>query len=242
MQCFGDQMPYFLLRAVIEMGLFSSIFLQIVGEHRNPITVLRSYCEASSFQRKEKVGYGTDPLPTVTVYEYVDSIRSCENITVDAGTCFVEKGAPWTLRCLPTFVIIGTMKSATGALMRYLNLHPALISGKRILPHGKLRNEVHYFDQCSAENRCNWIDYMHFFPRQNIEDLPSIKMTFEKTPSYIISRRCLDSMYQMLPSLRLIVVLRDPIDRALSAFCHHCRHHRYISFYKNGRKFLANSL
>ena len=218
------------------------VFPQEVDKYRNPIGSHEDYCVASSFYNEKKRFYGTDFSRIITVYEYTHSIVSCVDVSVDAGTCFVQKGAPWTLQCLPTFVIIGAMKAATGAMMSYLNLHPELISGRRILPYGKLRNEVHYFDECSSENNCHWIDYIRFFPKQNIRAFSSIKMTFEKTPSYITSKIFLESMHQMLPSLRVIVLLRNPVDRAISGFCHNCRHRRYISFYEHGRLFLANSL
>lgn len=202
----------------------------------------KGHCVASSFLTNEREMYSFDEIKIFTIYEYEYSIFECANVSVDAGSCFVQQGAPRTLQCLPTFVIVGTMKGGTGAMMRYLNLHPALMSGKRILPYGKLKNEVHYFDQCGSDKSCHWIRYINFFPTQNLEDFPHLKMTFEKTPSYIASKIYLESMHQMLPSLRIIVLLRNPVDRAISAFIHHCRHQRYVSFHEHGRLYLANSI
>ena len=35
-------------------------------------------------------------------------------------------------------------------------------------------------------------------------------------------------MHSILPSAKLIILLRDPVKRAVSEFRHHCRHGRYI--------------
>lgn len=53
---------------------------------------------------------------------YRDSVRP------DAGVC-VRESDSLGFRCLPSFLIIGAMKSGTGQLMDWLNLHPNLQSG-----------------------------------------------------------------------------------------------------------------
>ena len=54
----------------------------------------------------------------------------CDSIVPDAGVC-VKESSSLGFRCLPSFMIIGTMKSGTGELMTWLNRHPNLQSGKR---------------------------------------------------------------------------------------------------------------
>lgn len=44
------------------------------------------------------------------------------------------------------------------------------------------------------------------------------QITIEKTPSYFISSRVVERIRQMSPDVRLIVVLRDPVSRALSDY------------------------
>ena len=50
------------------------------------------------------------------IYEY--SIQECTLMNVDANVCFMKRNQYYTKRCLPMFIIIGTMKAGTGALMR----------------------------------------------------------------------------------------------------------------------------
>jgi hypothetical protein len=57
------------------------------------------------------------------VSRYHDSVKP------DAGVC-VKESDSLGFRCLPSFLIIGAMKSGTGQLMDWLNLHPNLQSGR----------------------------------------------------------------------------------------------------------------
>ena len=51
-------------------------------------------------------------------YIYEHSIQECTLTNVDANVCFMKRNQYDTKRCLPMFIIIGTMKAGTGALMR----------------------------------------------------------------------------------------------------------------------------
>ena len=83
------------------------------------------------------------------------------------------------------------MKSGTGELMRWLNLHPMLSSGKS--PLG--RNEVHFFDtNIYDKSHCKLIEYAKLFPVQYNLNYTNQKrvlvaseksVTFDKSPSYI---------------------------------------------------------
>lgn len=44
------------------------------------------------------------------------------------------------------------------------------------------------------------------------------QLTIEKTPSYFVTSRAAERVRQMSPDVRLIVVLRDPVSRALSDY------------------------
>ena len=56
------------------------------------------------------------------------TLNYCPYISPDAGVC-VKESSTLGFRCLPSFLIIGTMKSGTGELMTWLNRHPNLQSG-----------------------------------------------------------------------------------------------------------------
>lgn len=104
-------------------------------------------------------------------------------------------------RLRPTFLIIGAQKSGTSALFRYMLEHPL------VLP--PLRKEVHYFDFCHHRGP-GWYR-AHFPPRR-----PGAWMTGEASPSYMLHPLAPIRAAAFDPDLKLIAILRDPVERALS--------------------------
>ncbi len=148
------------------------------------------------------------------------------NVSIDAGTCLSFKKKE--MKCFPSFMIIGAMKSGTGELMKWLNMHPMLVSGK-----GKDNsNEIHYFggDKYS-KSVCKHKDYIMHFPTFNSIENKKI-ITFDKSPDYIRNVDSLIQIKEMITNIKLILILRHPVTRAFSGFQHNCRHHRYIKIKK----------
>ena len=52
------------------------------------------------------------------VYIYENELNECKSVSVDANVCFMKRNSINTMKCLPLFIIVGVMKSGTGALMR----------------------------------------------------------------------------------------------------------------------------
>lgn len=115
---------------------------------------------------------------------------NCSNLKrqLNAGDC-VYFNIIRKLFCLPLFIIAGTMKSGTGELMKWLNIHPSLISGKS--QEGK--REIHFFTgKLNSSSDCLWMDYIKMFPVDHHKDkvdstiIPNYRMiTFDKSPDYI---------------------------------------------------------
>ena len=138
----------------------------------------------------------------------------------------IEPGAPWTgvlnatvdkvkqrfgLRSrqpLPHFLVIGTQKGGTTSLQKLLEQHPGVY-----LPPCK---EVHYFSLHDQEPP-SW--YANHFraaqPGQRRGDI---------TPYYLFHPRAPQRIRALLPKVRLIVLLRDPVERTLSQYFHAQRH------------------
>lgn len=122
------------------------------------------------------------------------------------------------------------MKCGTGELMKWLELHPFL----RVISGSTGKRESHFFTrEMSIELRQN--PRRSDVLREYGEHLPALTTleasqiyTFEKSPDYLRNTKALGMLQNYLPSLRVVVILRNPIYRALSEFSHHCRHRRYI--------------
>lgn len=116
------------------------------------------------------------------------------------------------LHVLPDFIIIGASRSGTTSLYEYLNQHPSIIRG--------VGKEIHYFDK-NFDRGIKW--YKSFFPtkrkKSKLEDKQNGKcLTGESTPRYLYHHHAPKRVLQLLPNVKLIVVLRNPIDRAYSRY------------------------
>lgn len=111
---------------------------------------------------------------------------------------------------LPHFIVIGAMKSGTSSLLNYLSQHP------QILPSS--RKEVHFFDS-NFDKKEYW--YRLHFPLK--KELVQGLITGEASPSYIFNPHVAERIYNLLPNVKLIAILRNPIERAISHYFHEIR-------------------
>lgn len=122
---------------------------------------------------------------------------------------------PWSLlHARPDFLIIGAQKGGTTSLYEYLVQHPAVAAARR--------KEIQYFSEQYARGPA-W--YRRHFPRLGVRDPGrwvgrQRVLTGEATPYYLFHPHAPRRVREMLPRVRLIAMLRNPIDRAYS-------HHRY---------------
>jgi hypothetical protein len=113
------------------------------------------------------------------------------------------------LRTKPDFIIIGAQRGGTTSLFEYLRQHPSIK-----LPSQK---ETHFFDKEYYQGM-DW--YQSFFPtleeKENLIKKTGAFVTGEATPYYMFYPHAPERIKQLQPPVRLIVLLRNPIDRAYS--------------------------
>jgi hypothetical protein len=108
------------------------------------------------------------------------------------------------VRPLPDFLILGAQKAGTTALYAYLRWHPEIT--------GPSFKEVSFFDRHYVRGE-RWY-------RAHLPASRSGKIVGEASPSYLFHPLAPERVAQMLPSARLIVLLRNPVDRAFSHYQH----------------------
>ncbi|MEC7500127.1 MAG: sulfotransferase domain-containing protein [Planctomycetota bacterium] len=117
------------------------------------------------------------------------------------------------LRVLPDFLIIGAMKGGTTSLYDYLCRHEKV--------EVAFRKEVHYFDG-NYTRGTPW--YRGNFPtHRRMQQLGEGAVTGEATPYYLYHQAAAERIAGVVPQARLIAVLRDPADRAISHYFHSVR-------------------
>jgi hypothetical protein len=114
------------------------------------------------------------------------------------------------LRGLPQLLILGAQRSGTTSLFHYLVQHPDVLP-----PFGK---ELHYFDAHYARG-VTW--YRGRFPFRH--RLRNGTLTLDATPYYLVHPLVPQRAAQLLPTVQLIALLRNPVDRALSHYQHEVR-------------------
>lgn len=104
----------------------------------------------------------------------------------------------------PKFLIIGTQKGGTTSLYDYMIQHPSILPVER--------KEIHYYD-FNPTKGIAW--YMSFFPKKREgQDFTC----GEATPSYIYLKDIPAKVKKDFPDIKLILLLRNPIERALSHY------------------------
>jgi Sulfotransferase domain len=106
-------------------------------------------------------------------------------------------------RMLPTFLVVGAKRAGTSSLYRYLTSHPEV----RPCKSGK---GTHYFDVAYGRG---WRWYRSSFPLATRGGI-----TGEASPYYMFHPLAASRIADALPDARLIVVLRDPVERAWSHY------------------------
>lgn len=116
------------------------------------------------------------------------------------------------LRLSPTYLIIGTQKGGTTSLYRYLSGHPDI--------RESYVKEVHFFD-LNFDRREPWYR-AHFNLR-----LPGMAnanaISGDCTPYYMFHPHAPSRVASLYPWMKIIAVLRNPVDRAYSHYMHNKR-------------------
>jgi len=119
------------------------------------------------------------------------------------------------VRMLPGFLIVGAQRCGTTSMYRTLSQHPAVL--KAVLHKG-----VHYFDMNYGRS-LHW--YQAHFPltaraRRVQASAGVAPLTFESSPYYMFHPLAAGRIASDLPGVKLLVLVRDPVERAYSAYAH----------------------
>ncbi|MBA9003556.1 sulfotransferase family protein [Thermomonospora cellulosilytica] len=121
-------------------------------------------------------------------------------------------------RMTPDFLIVGAQRCGTTSLFRYLREHPAIL-------RDRLDKGVHYFDM-HYDRGMAW--YRGHFPLTATARMVQRRVgvrpqTFEASPFYMFHPLGPERIARDLPGVRLIAMVRDPVERAFSAHAQEVR-------------------
>lgn len=125
----------------------------------------------------------------------------------------------------PSFLIIGAQKAGTYGLFYTLKQHSLLSKSTK--------KEIHYFDNDNwYSKRGSQNEYFMNFPLST--QMKKGELLFEATPDYIYNPKSAQRIFQHNPKMKLIIILRNPVERAISAwtmFHHQLKTEEYKNVY-----------
>jgi len=125
---------------------------------------------------------------------------------------WLQRRATANWRCLPNCQIVGAQKAGTSSLYHYLTQHPNI--------HKSYSKEVHYFDGGLAPDvnsldlGINW--YRAHFPLRAAVKEGDICL--DATPLYLFNPQVAKRIYECIPNTKIIILLRNPVERAISHY------------------------
>jgi len=107
----------------------------------------------------------------------------------------------------PAFICIGVQKGGTTTLHNLLAKHPEILMSAQ--------KELQYFT-FNYHQGVNW--YLSQWPV-----IDEIKLKGETTPYYIFHPYAAERMKQDFPKIKILILLRDPVERTISQYFHSVR-------------------
>jgi hypothetical protein len=108
--------------------------------------------------------------------------------------------------------VVGGQRCGTSSLFKYLGAHPDC--------GASIRKESRFFTEYYHEG-VDW--YRSHFPLRLQSVVGRNRIYFEATPDYLLDPRVPIRASRLLPDVRIIALLRDPVERAYSHYWHNRR-------------------
>jgi len=121
-------------------------------------------------------------------------------------------------RLRPNYLLIGAQKAGTTSLHGYLRASPAVLTASI--------KEVQYFSKYYARGEDWYLAYFPLAARSRVARLRTgiVPAVGEASATYLFDPRAPERVRRFDPAMKLIVALRDPVDRAYS---HYQMEHRW---------------
>ncbi|KAI7797116.1 heparan sulfate glucosamine 3-O-sulfotransferase 3B1b [Triplophysa rosa] len=183
--------------AEAESGRPDPVMSKLLSEHRaqSSWTDLESDYDEPTFRRAPR-GFAKNDVEVDRADDWEDG-RGGEPRVSPLSSFSSGSGS----KKLPQAIIIGVKKGGTRALLEFLRVHPDIRA---------VGAEPHFFDR-NYDNGLAW--YRDLMPK-TLEG----QITMEKTPSYFVTREAPARIYALSRDTKLIVVVRDPVTRAISDY------------------------
>ena len=154
------------------------------------------------------------------ILDYVPKTHEHERIILHKGESLlqtrrtIDRKIDYGKTPTPSFIILGVQKAGTTSLYEYLNQHPRIVRAKR--------RETHCMDWRWDETKKTKEEQqkhcLSFYHADTLKHYPSLH-TGDSTPSYLLHTHIvIPRMKQLFPWVKFMIMLRDPVKRAVSHY------------------------
>lgn len=120
---------------------------------------------------------------------------------------------------MPNFLIIGAAKSGTSALYHYIRRHPEIYMSPRKETHFFAFENSNPATSGPGDTIPGAITHLDEY-KKLFENVRDEKIIGEASPTYIYLPKACNRIKFHIPDVRMVAILRNPVDRAYSAYMH----------------------
>ena len=143
------------------------------------------------------------------------------------------------LRLYPNFIIIGSGRAGTTSLYSYLIQHPNIMGS--FSHRDEKASDLHFFEHMISSST-NW--YRSHFPTKLSKKFLELRtkspvISGEFTSTYMYHPYVPKRIFDLIPNIKLIVILRNPVDKVYSAFS---QQFQFQEFTSNFEEYIESEL
>jgi len=135
---------------------------------------------------------------------------------LNAGYCIEHSENSCGL--LPALVITGYPGNGLSTLKKWLDRHPHLV-------HSNSADKLHFFSQVSTLTEDTFAHYVDTLPKISEQEIHTVA-NFEHSDNYFSSPTCAAMLSEVMPNLKIVIVIRDPIEQVYNSFQRECLQER----------------
>lgn len=138
---------------------------------------------------------------------YYGIVNNKLNYILSKSKSLINQATAFNAKNKVNLFIIGEQKCGTSSL------HKLLINTQQVL--GISNKECQYFNTEKFENDTKYRNYHKMFEHSNLKHYDYL---LDSTPDYLFSQTALENLYAYNPNAKIIICLRNPVKRFISAY------------------------
>lgn len=152
----------------------------------------------------------------------------------DRARVEAQKGNGTEVKALPNFFVVGAARSGTTSLNRYLSQHPEIYLSPRKETHFFARDYLPPYFMGTGDERLNSLLMRDEDQYVQLYAGATAKALGESSAFYLCFTKAAERMAQEVPDAKIILILREPVDRAYSAYMFLARDDRETLGFEEG--------